>query len=52
MIHQRAKSGRRELKRRSIEAGMFARSIRNVVYLTPASTIGEEDLDRLTCTVI
>jgi adenosylmethionine---8-amino-7-oxononanoate aminotransferase len=44
--------GWRELKRRFIEAGMFAPPIRNIVYLTPASTIGEEDLERLTGAVI
>ena len=33
---------------RFIEAGVFVRPIRNIVYLTPAFTIGEEDLNRLT----
>ena len=32
------------LRRRFIEAGVFVRPIRNIVYLTPAFTIGEEDL--------
>ncbi len=40
------------LRRRFIEAGVFVRPIRNIVYLTPAFTIGEEDLERLTGTVI
>jgi adenosylmethionine---8-amino-7-oxononanoate aminotransferase len=35
------------LRRRFIEAGVFVRPIRNIVYLTPAFTIGEEDLDCL-----
>jgi len=37
-----------ELKRRFVEAGVFVRPFRNIVYLTPAFTIGEEDLKRLT----
>ena len=40
------------LKRRFIEAGVFVRPIRNIVYLTPAFTIGEEDLHHLTGTVV
>jgi adenosylmethionine---8-amino-7-oxononanoate aminotransferase len=40
------------LRRRFIEAGVFVRPIRNIVYLTPAFTIGEEDLARLTGAVI
>jgi adenosylmethionine---8-amino-7-oxononanoate aminotransferase len=40
------------LRRRFIEAGVFVRPIRNSVYLTPAFTIGEEDLGRLTSAVI
>ncbi|MGI8567967.1 MAG: adenosylmethionine--8-amino-7-oxononanoate transaminase [Methylocella sp.] len=40
------------LRRRFIEAGVFVRPIRNIVYLTPAFTIGEEDLNRLTGAVI
>jgi adenosylmethionine---8-amino-7-oxononanoate aminotransferase len=40
------------LRRRFIEAGVFVRPFRNIVYLTPAFTIGEEDLERLTRAVI
>jgi adenosylmethionine---8-amino-7-oxononanoate aminotransferase len=40
------------LRRRFIEAGVFVRPIRSIVYLTPAFTIGEEDLERLTGAVI
>jgi adenosylmethionine-8-amino-7-oxononanoate aminotransferase len=40
------------LRRRFIEAGVFVRPIRNIVYLTPAFTIGEEDLNRLTSAVV
>jgi adenosylmethionine---8-amino-7-oxononanoate aminotransferase len=40
------------LRRRFIEAGVFVRPLRNVVYLTPAFTIGEEDLERLTGAVV
>jgi len=40
------------LKHRFIEADVFVRPIRNIVYLTPAFTIGEEDLERLTEAVI
>ena len=36
------------LKRRFIEAGVWVRPFRNIVYLTPALTIGEEDLTTLT----
>ncbi|HEX3497458.1 MAG TPA: hypothetical protein VHT02_09880 [Methylocella sp.] len=52
MIHQAAKSGWREPKRRFVAAGVFVRPIRNVVYLTLAFTIGEEDLNSLTGAVI
>src|SRR5580704_6705593 len=34
------------------EAGVFVRPFRNIVYLTPAFTIGEEDLNRLTGAVV
>ncbi|MBI3675986.1 MAG: adenosylmethionine--8-amino-7-oxononanoate transaminase [Proteobacteria bacterium] len=37
-----------ELKRRFVEAGVWVRPFRNTVYLTPALTIGEEDLTTLT----
>jgi adenosylmethionine-8-amino-7-oxononanoate aminotransferase len=40
------------LRRRFIEAGVFVRPIRDIVYLTPAFTIGEEDMNRLTGAVI
>src|SRR3984893_8370888 len=40
------------MRRRFIEAGVFVRPIRNIVYLTPAFTIGEENLERLTGAVI
>ncbi len=40
------------LRHRFIEAGAFVRPIRNIVYLTPAFTIGQEDLERLTGAVI
>jgi adenosylmethionine---8-amino-7-oxononanoate aminotransferase len=40
------------LKRRFVEAGVFVRPFRNIVYLTPAFTIGEEDLHRLTGAVV
>ncbi len=40
------------LKRQFVEAGMFVRPFRNIVYLTPAFTIGEEDLERLTGAVV
>jgi adenosylmethionine---8-amino-7-oxononanoate aminotransferase len=40
------------LRRRFIEAGVFVRPIRNIVYLTPAFTISEEDLNSLTGAVI
>lgn len=36
------------LKRRFVEAGVWVRPFRNIVYLTPALTIGEDDLDTLT----
>jgi len=40
------------LKRRFIEAGVFVRPFRNIVYLTPAFTITEEELSRLTGAII
>jgi adenosylmethionine---8-amino-7-oxononanoate aminotransferase len=40
------------LKRRFVEEGVFVRPFRNIVYLTPALTIGEEDLSRLTGTIV
>ncbi len=41
-----------ELKRRFVEAGVWVRPFRNIVYLTPAFTIGEADLKRLTDAVV
>jgi adenosylmethionine---8-amino-7-oxononanoate aminotransferase len=41
-----------DLKRRFIEAGVFVRPFGKIVYLTPAFTIGEEDLARLTSAVV
>jgi adenosylmethionine---8-amino-7-oxononanoate aminotransferase len=40
------------LKRRFVEAGVFLRPFGNIVYLTPALTIGEEELHRLTGAVV
>ncbi len=40
------------LKRRFVEAGVFVRPFRNIVYLTPAFTIGQDDLHRLTGAVV
>jgi adenosylmethionine---8-amino-7-oxononanoate aminotransferase len=40
------------LRCRFIEAGVFVRPIRNIVYLTPAFTTGEEDLERLAGAVV
>ncbi|MDE2163587.1 MAG: adenosylmethionine--8-amino-7-oxononanoate transaminase [Alphaproteobacteria bacterium] len=40
------------LKRRFVEAGVWVRPFRNIVYLTPALTIGEGDLEKLTDTVV
>jgi adenosylmethionine-8-amino-7-oxononanoate aminotransferase len=41
-----------ELTRRFVEAGVWIRPLRNVVYLTPALTIGEQDLEKLTSTIV
>jgi adenosylmethionine---8-amino-7-oxononanoate aminotransferase len=41
-----------ELKRRFVEAGVFVRPFGNIVYLTPAFTISEEELSRLTGAVV
>jgi len=41
-----------DLKRRFVDAGVFVRPFGNIVYLTPAFTIGEEDLARLTGAVV
>jgi adenosylmethionine-8-amino-7-oxononanoate aminotransferase len=40
------------LKRCFVETGVFVRPFRNIVYLTPAFTISEEDLARLTGAVV
>jgi len=40
------------LKRRFVGAGVFVRPFRNIVYLTPALTISEEDLACLTDAVL
>ncbi len=41
-----------ELRRRFIAAGVFVRPFGNIVYLTPAFTIGAEELGRLTGAVV
>ena len=41
-----------DLKRRFVEEGVWVRPFRNIVYLTPALTIGEEDLKKLTSTIV
>ena len=41
-----------ELKRQFVETGVFVRPFGNIVYLTPAFTIGEEELNRLTGAVV
>ena len=41
-----------ELKRRFVEEGVWVRPFRNIVYLTPALTIGEDDLEKLTSTIV
>ncbi len=41
-----------ELKRRFVAEGVWVRPFRNIVYLTPALTIGEADLARLTEAVV
>ncbi len=40
------------LKRRFVEAGVWVRPFRNIVYLTPAFTIGEDELKRLTDAIV
>lgn len=42
----------RDLKRRFVEAGVWVRPFRDIVYLTPAFTIDEEDLGQLTGAVV
>jgi adenosylmethionine-8-amino-7-oxononanoate aminotransferase len=37
-----------KLRQRFIEEGVFVRPFGSIVYLTPAFTIGEEDLAKLT----
>jgi len=41
-----------ELKRRFVEAGVWIRPFRNIVYLTPALTICEDDLTTLTSAIV
>ena len=40
-----------EIQRRCVEAGIWVRPFRNIVYLTPAFTIGADDLSMLTGTI-
>ena len=40
------------LKRRFVDEGVWVRPFRNIVYLTPALTIGEDDLEKLTGTIV
>ena len=40
------------LRQAFIEEGVFVRPFGSVIYLTPAFTIGEEDLARLTAAVV
>lgn len=40
------------LKRRFVDAGVWLRPFGNIIYLTPAFTIGEQDLSLLTSTVV
>ncbi len=39
------------LKRRLVDAGVWVRPFRNIVYLTPALTIGDDDLAMLTTAI-
>lgn len=41
-----------DLKRRFVEKGVWIRPFRNIVYLTPALTIDEHDLARLTGAIV
>jgi adenosylmethionine-8-amino-7-oxononanoate aminotransferase len=41
-----------DLKRRFVEAGVFVRPFGNIVYLTPAFTIGETELAQLTGAIV
>lgn len=40
------------LKRRLVAEGVWVRPFRNIVYLTPALTVGDEDLERLTSAIV
>jgi adenosylmethionine-8-amino-7-oxononanoate aminotransferase len=40
------------LKRRLLEQGVWVRPFRNIVYLTPALTITEADLEKLTAAIV
>ena len=41
-----------ELKHRFVEEGVWVRPFRNIVYLTPAFTIDDGDLDKLCATIV
>ena len=41
-----------DLQRRCVEAGIWVRPFRNIVYLTPSFTIDAEDLSKLTGTLV
>jgi adenosylmethionine-8-amino-7-oxononanoate aminotransferase len=40
------------MRARFIELGVFVRPIGNVIYLTPAFTIAEDELDTLTGAIV
>jgi adenosylmethionine-8-amino-7-oxononanoate aminotransferase len=41
-----------DLKRRFVEAGVWVRPFRNIVYVVPALNIDHEDLERLTASIV
>ncbi len=41
-----------DLKRRFVEAGVWVRPFNSIVYLTPALTMSDDDLDTLTTTIV
>jgi len=40
------------LRRAFVDAGVWIRPIGDVLYLTPALTIGDDDLDELTAAIV
>ena len=52
MVQLERLSDPKTLQRRCVEAGIWVRPFRDIVYLTPSFTIGERDLSALTGAIV